>query len=105
MGKAKISTLISTPLGILIVFYTDGGCWQFRVIANYGSVYGLNKIYYTAEAAERAGREWVAARLSNEVIATDTNHESVSKPKRASISNSMIGKSTMERPRINSGEL
>jgi len=60
MGKAKISTLTSTPLGILIVFYTDGGCWQFRVL-NDGSIYGHNKTYYTVEAAERAGREWVGA--------------------------------------------
>ena len=53
----KIHLLTITPMGILIV-YRDR-LWQFRVIANYGSVYGLNKDYYTAEAAENAAREWV----------------------------------------------
>ena len=41
-------------MGILIV-YRDR-LWQFRVIANYGSVYGLNKDYYMAE---NVGCEWV----------------------------------------------
>ncbi len=53
----KIHLFTITPMGILVV-YRDS-LWQFRVIANYGCVYGLDKDYYTAEAAERAGREWV----------------------------------------------
>ncbi len=61
MGKAKIHTLTSTPLGILIVFYTDGECWQFRVLSSGGAVFGEQKLYYSAEAAEKAGREWVGA--------------------------------------------
>ncbi len=61
MGKAKIHTLTSTPRGILIVFYTDGGCWQFRVLSSEDAVFGEQKLYYTAEAAEKAGREWVGA--------------------------------------------
>jgi hypothetical protein len=44
---------------ILVVFYTNARCWQFRVISCDGSVYGEKKIYYTAEAAEAAGRKWV----------------------------------------------
>jgi hypothetical protein len=63
MGTAKISTLTSTPRGILLVFYTNGGCWQFRVLTSGGSVFGEQKLYYTVEAAEKAGREWV--RLNN----------------------------------------
>jgi hypothetical protein len=59
MPLAKISTLTSTPLCILLVFYTNGGCWQFRVLSSGGAVFGEQKLYYTAEAAERAGREWV----------------------------------------------
>ncbi len=59
MPTTKIHLLTITPMGILIV-YRDR-LWQFRVIANYGSVYGLNKDYYSAEAAEVAGREWVGA--------------------------------------------
>jgi hypothetical protein len=61
MGKAEISTLTSTPLGILIVFYTDGGCWQFRVLSSGGAVFGEQKLYYSPKAAEAAGREWVRA--------------------------------------------
>jgi hypothetical protein len=56
MTSAKIHTLTSTPMGILIVFRDR--LWEFRVIAN-GSVYGRNKAYYTPEAALGAGREWV----------------------------------------------
>jgi hypothetical protein len=60
MPTAKIHLLTITPLGILIVYFTNGGCWQFRVL-NGGSIYGHSKIYYTVEAAERAGREWVGS--------------------------------------------
>ena len=56
-------TVIHTVLGInnrtLIIFYTQAKCWQFRVISCDGSVFGERKIYYTAEAAEAAGRKWV----------------------------------------------
>ncbi|MEA5595661.1 hypothetical protein VB797_15040 [Rivularia sp. UHCC 0363] len=59
-------TVIHTVLGInnctLLVFYTQSQCWQFRVISCNGSVYGERKIYYTADAAEAAGREWVVKR-------------------------------------------
>ncbi len=40
MSKTKIHLLAITPMRILIV-YCDR-LWQFRVIANYGSVYGLD---------------------------------------------------------------
>ncbi|NJN13428.1 MAG: hypothetical protein HC815_38190 [Richelia sp. RM1_1_1] len=59
-------TVIHTVLGInnctLLVFYTNACCWQFRVISCNGSVYGERKIYYTARAAETAGRKWVVKR-------------------------------------------
>jgi hypothetical protein len=61
MGPATIHTLTSTPLGILLVFYTAGGCWQFRVLSSGGAVFGEQKLYYTVEAAEKAGRDWVGA--------------------------------------------
>jgi hypothetical protein len=41
------------------VFYTSTRCWQFRVMSPDGAVYGEKKIYYSAGAAETAGREWV----------------------------------------------
>ena len=59
MTSAKIHLITCTPLGILIVFYTDGGCWQFRVLSSDGAVFGEQKLYYSAEAAEKTGREWV----------------------------------------------
>lgn len=43
----------------MVVFYTDAHCWQFRVISPGGAVFGERKIYYTAEAVEKAGREWI----------------------------------------------
>jgi hypothetical protein len=61
MPAAKIHLLTFTPLGVLLVYFTNSGCWQFRVLASDGSVFGLQKLYYTAEAAEAAGREWVGA--------------------------------------------
>ena len=58
-------TVIHTVLGIedctLIVFYTQSKCWQFRAISC-GGVYGEKTIYYSAEAAETAGREWIVER-------------------------------------------
>lgn len=32
---------------------------QFRVISPDGAMFGERKIYYTAEAAEKAGQEWI----------------------------------------------
>jgi len=54
-----IHAVISINNCILVVFYTNARCWQFRVISCDGSVFGERKIYYTADAAEVAGREWV----------------------------------------------
>jgi hypothetical protein len=56
MPNARIHLLTITPLGILIVFCDN--LWQFRILSN-GSIYGEAKHYYTADAAVRAGREWV----------------------------------------------
>jgi hypothetical protein len=43
----------------LLVFYTESDCWQFRLISVGGEVFGERKLYYTPEAAEKAGREWI----------------------------------------------
>ncbi|MCS6283682.1 MAG: hypothetical protein HUM72_24455, partial [Dolichospermum sp.] len=43
----------------LLVFYTEAHCWQFRLISAGGEVFGERKLYYTPEAAEKAGREWI----------------------------------------------
>ncbi|MEO0686748.1 MAG: hypothetical protein AAFY76_17330 [Cyanobacteria bacterium J06649_11] len=62
MTKNRINKVVGINNCTLIVFYTNARCWQFRVIGNDGSVYGEKTIYYTADAAEAAGREWVVGR-------------------------------------------
>ncbi len=56
-------TIIHQVIGIqgvtLLVFYTNRHCWQFRVISSGGAVFGEQKLYYTPEAAEKAGRSWI----------------------------------------------
>lgn len=59
MPTTKIHLLAITPLGILIVFCDN--LWQFRVLSSDGAIYGHTKSYYTFEAAEKAGHEWVGA--------------------------------------------
>ncbi|MGM3308898.1 hypothetical protein ACSQ6I_23455 [Anabaena sp. WFMT] len=58
-SNVKIETLIFTNNQILMVFYTAVHAWEFRIISPDGSVYGKKGIYYTADAALRAGKEWV----------------------------------------------
>jgi hypothetical protein len=44
----------------LMVFYTTEHCWQFRLISPDGAIFGESKIYHSAEAALKAGLEWIA---------------------------------------------
>ncbi|KJH69758.1 hypothetical protein UH38_21805 [Aliterella atlantica CENA595] len=60
MDKTKIHQVVGIDGTTLIVFYTEAHCWQFRLISPGGEVLGERKIYYTAEAALKAGLEWVA---------------------------------------------
>ncbi|MEI6442001.1 MAG: hypothetical protein WCO29_02425 [Nostocales cyanobacterium ELA583] len=55
--KVHLVTIIENV--ILLVFYTEAYCWQFRLITAGGQVFGECKLYYTPEAAEKAGREWI----------------------------------------------
>ena len=43
----------------LLVFYTESECWEFRLISSGGEVFAEQRIYYSPEAAEKAGREWI----------------------------------------------
>jgi hypothetical protein len=54
ISPAKIHLVLSTSVGTLLVFYTNGHCWQFRVLSAEGGVFGERRIFYTPEAAERA---------------------------------------------------
>ncbi|GAC1493692.1 MAG: hypothetical protein NVS2B14_06960 [Chamaesiphon sp.] len=57
MGAIHI--IVGIQSSTLMVFYTQAHCWQFRVLTSVGGVIGEKKIYYTPQAAEKAGREWV----------------------------------------------
>ena len=59
MAQTKIHLLASIRGLTLLVFYTEAHAWQFRVLSSVGAVFGEQKLYYTPEAAEKAGREWI----------------------------------------------
>ncbi|MHC5675454.1 hypothetical protein [Nostoc sp.] len=59
MTKTTVHLVANINGCTMVVFYTDAHCWQFRVISPGGAVFGERKIYYSAEAAEKAGREWI----------------------------------------------
>jgi hypothetical protein len=59
MSLTKIHLLTITPMGILVVFRDN--LWQFRVLSSDGAIYGHSSNYYTSEAAEKVGRQWVGA--------------------------------------------
>ncbi len=56
---AKIHLVAGTSRGALIVYYTNGDCWQWRIATPGCEVFGHSNLYYTADAAERAGRKWI----------------------------------------------
>jgi hypothetical protein len=58
----KIEKLSVINNSILLVFYTPAMAWQFRVISSRGEIFGEQHLYYTSEAAERAGRTWLVER-------------------------------------------
>lgn len=60
MSKTTVLHVIGIADTTLIVFHTEAHCWQFRLISPGGAVFGERKIYYTAEAALKAGLEWIA---------------------------------------------
>ncbi|WP_141105995.1 hypothetical protein [Nodularia sp. NIES-3585] len=59
MNKFQIKLLCAIDGYILLVFYTNGKCWHFRVISPDGLVYVSEKIFYTLQAAREAGINWV----------------------------------------------
>lgn len=59
MSKTTLHQVIGIEGSTLIVFYTEADCWQFRLISNGGAVFGERKLYYSAEAALKAGLGWI----------------------------------------------
>lgn len=60
MEEIRIQSVCAINGYILLVFYTAGKCWQFRLISPDGSVFGSLKIFYTPQAAREAGISWVS---------------------------------------------
>ena len=60
MSNTTIYQVVGIDGTTLMVFHTQAQCWQFRLISPGGAVFGERKIYYSAEAALKAGREWIA---------------------------------------------
>lgn len=60
MSKTAIHQVIGIYGTTLMVFVAPEHCWQFQLISPSGAAKGERKIYYTAEAALKAGLEWVA---------------------------------------------
>lgn len=59
MSVIKVDEVLCINGSVLIVFYTPGHSWQFRIISRTLEVFGEQKIYYSAEAARRTGLEWM----------------------------------------------
>ena len=59
MTQTTVHLVVGIRNLTLLVFYTQAMEWQFRVISSHGEIFGEKKLYYTPEAAEKAGREWV----------------------------------------------
>ncbi|MBS3028855.1 MAG: hypothetical protein HCA25_17710 [Dolichospermum sp. DET50] len=55
----KVHLVVIINNNTLLVFYTESDCWEFRLISAGGQVFGEQRIYYSPEAAEKAGREWI----------------------------------------------
>ncbi|MBW4650395.1 MAG: hypothetical protein KME06_17160 [Kastovskya adunca ATA6-11-RM4] len=62
MSVTTVHAVVGIHNFILVVFYTgQTQVWQFRVVSAGGAVFGEQKIYFSAEAALKAGREWIEA--------------------------------------------
>ena len=67
MSKTIIHHVVGIDSTTLIVFYTEVHNWQFRLISFGGAVFGGRKIYYSAEAALKAGLEWNGTKLTKSI--------------------------------------
>lgn len=61
MTQTRIHLLTHIQNFILLVYYCEKQqAWQFRIISG-SVVFGEQKLYFSAAAAEKAGREWIEA--------------------------------------------
>lgn len=54
MLPTRIYTVICRPKYLLMIFYTDQGGYQYRVLTSEGKIFGKQKIFYTENGAEQA---------------------------------------------------
>lgn len=60
MSATKIDSVVAIRQFTLAVFYNASTeAWQFRILSPGGEVFGFNKIYFSPEAALKAGLEWI----------------------------------------------
>ena len=59
----KIDSVIEINELTLLVYYTPGKCWQYAIAGKDGS-YESEGIYYSADAAEKKGREQIQLLLA-----------------------------------------
>ncbi|OKH32575.1 hypothetical protein NIES2119_25920 [[Phormidium ambiguum] IAM M-71] len=58
----KVDSVVGIRQFTLAVYYTASTeAWQFRILSPGGEVFGLNKIYFSPQAAFQAGLEWIGA--------------------------------------------
>ena len=55
----RIKKIIGLDGLTLIVYYTDGKCWQFAIIKKNGQLCQPQGIFNTASGAENEGRKWL----------------------------------------------
>ncbi len=60
MSKTTIHQVVGIDGTTLLVFFAQAHCWQLGLISPGGAVFGERKIYYSAEAALKAGLKWIA---------------------------------------------
>ncbi|MBD2364747.1 hypothetical protein H6G36_26845 [Anabaena minutissima FACHB-250] len=63
MPNIRVAEVLCINGSVLIVFYTPGQCWQFRIISRTGGIFGEQKLYYSPAAALRTGLEWLRDEL------------------------------------------
>ncbi|KJH69908.1 hypothetical protein [Aliterella atlantica] len=59
MSQTKVHHVVGINGTTLTIFIAQAHCWQLGLISPGGAARGERKIYYTAEAALKAGLEWV----------------------------------------------
>jgi hypothetical protein len=59
----KIDKVVEINKLTLLVYYTSSKCWQYAIAGKHGS-YESEGIYYTADAAEREGKEQIQLLLA-----------------------------------------